>query len=571
MEQKNKSKLYDIHCHSCGGPAKYEIKSHYYKCQYCGSKVGISEAIQAHQGFRSIQKQKMHESLSKFELQKAVCTGCGAEVIFDKGDAIAHCAFCGRELVREEFVKLKNIPELIIPFSITKDEAQNLLLEWCSKNHLKNEAKALKVQAENITGCYLPYELVKGPVYCYAERIDGGNIYNCEGFVDEVFVNCSKNLDNLLLDGMEPYNLEELTEFDFAYVAGHQVKTGDITGDELKSRINDEVTESYKPVVQKTFEAKAVDIGIASGDLVRMPVLLPVYYISFGNYMAAVNGQTGKVSVRAIKESHYYILPWWFKAIGSTVMMTALITLGMKLFGAAKGLITEVALIFGGFFLIVMLTAYADTKQKWFRVQSRRKIFTSKGGPYIRKGKELVQSDKELKRPETKPMFFMKINGREEHVALRFTTFFRLIRMFAIAIAVIFLPVIFALIINGFKFSQINLGGSAVWFCLAVPLTPVFVVKYGRMGLYDNPWIYIIDENGKKKRYKERHYEINELFQELKDAYLPRKDSDRFSLKDIITLIFKMLFTNKPYCFIYWGILLFFGTMVYLTAFGFID
>ena len=79
----------------------------------------------------------MHESLSKFELQKAVCTGCGAEVIFDKGDAIAHCAFCGRELVREEFVKLKNIPELIIPFSITKDEAKTLLLEWCSKNHLK--------------------------------------------------------------------------------------------------------------------------------------------------------------------------------------------------------------------------------------------------------------------------------------------------------------------------------------------------------------------------------------------------------------------------------------------------
>ena len=571
MEQKNKSKLYDIHCHSCGGPAKYEIKSHYYKCQYCGSKVGISEAIQAHQGFRSIQKQKMHESLSKFELQKAVCTGCGAEVIFDKGDAIAHCAFCGRELVREEFVKLKNIPELIIPFSITKDEAKTLLLEWCSKNHLKDEAKALKVQAENITGCYLPYELVKGPVYCYAERIDGGNIYNCEGFVDEVFVNCSKNLDNLLLDGMEPYNLEELIEFDFAYVAGHQVKTSDITGDELKSRINDEVTESYKPVVQKTFEAKAVDIGIASGDLVRMPVLLPVYYISFGNYMAAVNGQTGKVSVRAIKESHYYILPWWFKAIGSTVMMTALITLGMKFFGAEKGLITEVALIFGGFFLIVMLTAYADTKQKWFRVQSRRRIFTSKGGPYIRQGKKLVQSEKELKRPETKPMFFMKINGREEHVALKFTTFFRLIRMFAIAIAVIFLPVIFALIINGFKFKQINLGGSAVWFCLAVPLTPVFVVKYGRMGLYDNPWIYIIDENGKKKRYKERHYEIKDLMQELKDAYLPRKDSDRFSLKDIITLIFKMLFTNKPYCFIYWGILLFFGIMVYLTAFGFID
>ncbi len=62
----------------------------------------------------------------------------------------------------------------------------------------------------------------------------------------------------------------------------------------------------------------------------------------------------------------------------------------------------------------------------------------------------------------------------------------RVVRALGIAIMVIFLPVIFALILNGFNFSGINLGGSSVWFCLAVPLTPVFLVKYGRMDIYDN-------------------------------------------------------------------------------------
>ena len=63
---------------------------------------------------------------------------------------------------------------------------------------------------------------------------------------------------------------------------------------------------------------------------------------------------------------------------------------------------------------------------------------------------------------------------------------------------------VIALFINGFNFKLLNLGGSAVWFCVAVPLAPVFLVKYGRIELYGNPWVYIIDENGKKHRHKEK-------------------------------------------------------------------
>ena len=103
------------------------------------------------------------------------------------------------------------------------------------------------------------------------------------------------------------------------------------------------------------------------------------------------------------------------------------------------------------------------------------------------------------------------------------------------------------MIINGFDFSMLNLGGSAVWFCLAVPLAPVFLIKYGRMDIYDNPWVYLIDENGKKKRYREKKdpKEIKENMLLIKDCFTPP---------------------------LLWGTLLMialFCTMVYLTAFGF--
>lgn len=76
--------------------------------------------------------------------------------------------------------------------------------------------------------------------------------------------------------------------------------------------------------------------------------------------------------------------------------------------------------------------------------------------------------------------------------------------MILLAIIVLFLPVIVALILNGFRFDKINLGGSAVWFCIFVPVVPIYLLKFGRIELYERPWIYIITKDGKKKRYHQK-------------------------------------------------------------------
>ncbi len=544
--EKKTKKLYDIHCPSCGAPAYYDIRKRMYKCSYCGNDVGIDAAKKQKKGFREISHEKMQKSLKGFELQKAVCTGCGASIVFDTGDAVANCAFCGRSLVRKAFVSAENIPELIVPFSITNDEAKKILSDWCLENKRKKEAKAIIGRLSDIKGFYLPYELVKGPVKCSVFRIDGGSVYDCEGFVDELFVNCSENLDNQLLDAMEPYNLEDLDEFDFSYIAGHQVKTGDIDGDELVRRVDIEVGEDYKPVIQKTLETKAVGVRACADDVLRMPVLLPVYYLAFGEYMAAVNGQTGKVSVRACKESKYLILPWWLKAILATIAGTAGVALGISLFGAEKDLIYEVSGCIALVLVFVFFTAYSQQKKDTYGLEYYRKIFISKGGAYIRKGYELVQTKDERVKPVTKPVFFMNINGKKEEVELRFTTVLRVIRALIILLGAVFLPVIIALFINGFNFSLLNLGGSAVWFCIAAPIAPVFLIKYGRIDIYDSPWIYVVGEGGKRRRYKpKRNLEkVHDIMLFIKDLLKP-------------PLLWITLILTAIFC-----------TMVYLTAFG---
>ena len=531
---KKIGKLYDIHCPSCGAPAYYDIRTRMYNCSYCGNRVGIDRAKSEHKGFREISKKKMRESIKKFTLQKASCTGCGAQVVFETGEAVANCAFCGRSLVRKAFVNPDIIPELIVPFAITPTEAQDILADWCNKNKWKKEARAIREKIQDLKGFYLPYELVRGPVSCSVFRIEGGSVYDCGGFIDEVFVNCSKKLDNQLLDAMEPYDLDELQEFDFSYIAGHQVKTGDISEDELIRRIDVEVGEDYKPVIQKTLETKAVGVNVSCKNVLRMPVLLPVYYLAFDGYMAAVNGQTGRVSVRACKESKYLILPWWIKAILATIAGTAGVALGMFLFGAERDLILGASGCLALVLVFVFFAAYSQQREETYGLETYRKVFHSKT---------------ELKKPVTKPVFFMNIAGKMQEVEIRFTSVLRVIRALAITFGVVFLPVILALIINGFNFSILNLGGSAVWFCIAVPLAPVFLIKYGRMDIYDNPWIYMIGENGQKKRYK------------------PKRDrADVRTTIDFIKEWFK-----PPLLWLTLFLIFLFCSMVYLTAFGWVE
>ena len=199
--------------------------------------------------------------------------------------------------------------------------------------------------------------------------------------MENAFVNCSKQLDNLLLDGMEPFDMDGLTEFEFGYVAGHHVKTPDINGKDLEQRICQEVEECYTPAVRKTLETKAVSIKASAESAITMPVLLPVYYICKGDLMAAVNGQTGKVSVRALKESHYYFLPWWLKAIFATLVISGAAFGGMYLLGMNLGGSLLITAMLAFVFFVVLLCLYSDTTKNSFSVEAgptgRNEIYNS--------------------------------------------------------------------------------------------------------------------------------------------------------------------------------------------------
>ena len=544
MEERN---IADIYCPSCGAAARYDIRRQLYVCRYCGGQVGIDEALQQKRGFRTLQQEKIREEARQYKLIKAECPGCGAEIAVAENEALTDCAFCGKSLVRSSYLKAPDMPEMIIPFRISEEEARQLLNAWCEKNRRKPEARHILAGITHLQGYYMPYELIRGPISCQVSRIDGGKTYTCGGYIDEVFVSCSRQVDNLLLNGMEPYELDELKEFDFAYTAGQRIKIRDIDDEALALRIEQEVRESYTPEVRKVLETKAIDIDANVKSVMRMPLLLPVYYLRLDDCVAAVNGQTGKVSVRAEKESHYYFLPWWLKAILATAVISGIVYGGLCLFGMAAGERMYLSGLLAIFFLIVTFCAYSDTDHPDFAVEAGRKIFVSQGGAWHRQNGVLVQDPQERNRNVTEPVFFAEIEGRKEPVILRFTTPLRLIRMGLLAILVIFLPVVIALLLNGFDFQRLDLGGSAVWFCIFVPVVPIYVLKFGVIELYERPLIYLFQEDGKKKRYHE--------------------PVDWKEVGTTVLELLKYLFI-PPACLAVWLAIASFCVICYLTAFG---
>ena len=492
--------LLDIHCSSCGAPARFDIVGHTYTCAYCGSLTGIGEALAEKRGFRKLRRRMLKGQRETFSAASAQCSGCGATVVFPVNEALASCEFCGRALVRGEYLKNAEFPELIIPFRFTAGEARSCLEKWCVENGRKKEAAHVREHLDKLKGYYLPYELVHGPIDCTVSREGAGRSFECSGFLDAAFVNASAQLDNLTLNGMEPFDLAELREFDFGYLAQQKAKVADIDERKLDKRVAQEVVSSYSPAVEQAMETRNVDIDVDTENLLRMPVLLPVYFIRQGNVSAAVNGQTGKVAVRSERERK--TLPWWIRPIAATlaVFVVALAIATSLMQGIEGGLVMAgaITLVMGLIFYTAFSDAYGGTKRKTLE----RKVHTSSTTFMRGAGGALEARAEAIPDYSSEPVFFERLDGVRIPVRIRFTTISRTIKMLALGLAVIFLPVIVAFVLNGFDYHGLDVVGSAVWLCIFAIVVPACWIKIGRIDIYENPSLYRIDEQGRKRKVK---------------------------------------------------------------------
>ncbi|GAB2984506.1 TFIIB-type zinc ribbon-containing protein [Nocardioides montaniterrae] len=90
------------------------------------------------------------------------CDGCGAEVIVDTAHSMnARCHWCRHTLNVNQQIANGAVPDAVLPFKLTKDEAVELIRGFAGKRRLFAHRRFRKeFVPENVLGVYLPYLVV---------------------------------------------------------------------------------------------------------------------------------------------------------------------------------------------------------------------------------------------------------------------------------------------------------------------------------------------------------------------------------------------------------------------------
>lgn len=90
------------------------------------------------------------------------CSSCGAEVVIDTKDQLqARCHWCRNTLSVNQQIPNGSVPDVVLPFSITKDQAKTKIEEFVGKRKFfAHPVFTQEFKSDNVMGVYFPYMLI---------------------------------------------------------------------------------------------------------------------------------------------------------------------------------------------------------------------------------------------------------------------------------------------------------------------------------------------------------------------------------------------------------------------------
>ncbi|HCI0983807.1 TPA: TFIIB-type zinc ribbon-containing protein [Enterococcus faecium] len=355
-------------CPNCGGPLTFDPKDQKFHCEYCLNIYTEEEVSQYEQkqkearmaGEESKEEPSPTEDFT-FTAQeqladmneaerKAVdeaggfsdtadesadntaaidlflCPNCGAEIVTDATTAATYCYYCHNPVVLSGRLSGEFLPNKVLPFAVKKEEAINRFLAWTKKKWFVPKAFFNKDQIDKLTGVYFPYWAtdaeVDGAMQANGTVIRIWRIGDIEytetkqfavsragklSFKELVKNALSKNTQQKMVEGVQPFPLDKAIDFKSQYLAGFQAEKRDIEYEAIKSQIQSELKDYSEKLLKDTANGYTTLTGVRTSasitNEVNNYVLLPVWLVTYRSndsskkvYYYAMNGQTGKVS-----------------------------------------------------------------------------------------------------------------------------------------------------------------------------------------------------------------------------------------------------------------------------------
>lgn len=279
------------------------------------------------------------------------CESCGAEVVIDtKTTTQARCHWCRNTLSINNKIPNGAIPDVILPFSVTKGDAQEEIAKFVKKRKFFAHPKFTReFTTENICGVYLPYMLVdvsshmnlcgEGEIETASYEVGNGDdkhteydadCYKIERdfdiFIDDLSIEASadkldytsKEKTTNIINAIMPFDTENCVKFNANYMKGYTSEKRDSNIDLLKDPVYAQSSDVARLAAKETIEE--YDRGVrwdeedykVKGDSWKA-AYLPVWLYSYMQkkngknllHYVAVNARTketmGSVPINTIK------------------------------------------------------------------------------------------------------------------------------------------------------------------------------------------------------------------------------------------------------------------------------
>ncbi len=277
------------------------------------------------------------------------CSGCGSEVVVNTAETMsARCHWCRHVLTVNDQVPNGAVPDAVLPFGITREQAIAQIREFAGKRRMFAHKRFRKEFApENVMGVYLPYMVVDGNAsadlhgqgevlrrtYTRGEGNDRETFYDADLYrvqrhvdfvVDDLTVESSSERANQntfintnnVINAILPFDTKNAVKWNASYLTGYTSEKRDqdvsaiepLLEHQLLSIARSEVSGSvsrYNRGVR--WEAEGLEVHGTRWVAMYLPVWLYSYYHEEkGQAMVhyiAVNGRTGE-TMGSVAVSH---------------------------------------------------------------------------------------------------------------------------------------------------------------------------------------------------------------------------------------------------------------------------
>ena len=155
-------------CPKCGATdISLNPKNGLLRCNFCREEFKPEKIAGMETDLRQLQGQVVGSGAQDIvadtkDVLTFKCSSCGAEVVIDTSEATqARCHWCRNTLSVNQQIPNGSIPDVVLPFSLTKDAAKAEIEKFVGKRKFFAHPKFKKeFTTENVMGVYLPYMVV---------------------------------------------------------------------------------------------------------------------------------------------------------------------------------------------------------------------------------------------------------------------------------------------------------------------------------------------------------------------------------------------------------------------------